>query len=188
MEIIQESHTLEWQTSTGVAETHPRPASSFPRVYISGRRQWCAPAEPPHPIPSSTPHFSPQQGLMLIQCPLAANLRHTHESSGTWGPSAWLQENQEEASLKQISSGKEVYCTRHPSRGCNVWQRVSQPQVTSNSYNTWCVGCLHLMGLCLLSCWQAETFHEDLNESLGDWIFLKIYICFLLQQFSSVSV
>lgn len=59
----------------------------------------------------------------------------------------------------------------------NISHHLFQPQVTSNSYNTWCVGCLHLMGLCLLSRWQAETFHEDLNESLGVWTFLQIYIC-----------
>lgn len=100
MEIIQESHTLEWQTTTGVAETHPHPASSFPRVFISGGKQWCVPTEPPHPSPSSAPHFSPLQGLMLIQCPLVANLQRTHESSETWGPSAWLQENQEDVALK----------------------------------------------------------------------------------------
>lgn len=100
MEIIQESHTLEWQTTTGVSETHPHPVSSFPRVFISERRQWCVPTEPPHPTPSSTPHPRPQQGLMLVQCPLVANMRHRHQSSGTWGPSARLQENQENVALK----------------------------------------------------------------------------------------
>jgi len=49
------------------------------------------------------------------------------------------------------------------------FQSLFQPQVTSNSHNIWCVGCLHLTGLLLLSHLQAETFHEGLNESLGSW-------------------
>lgn len=58
-----------------------------------------------------------------------------------------------------------------------ISHHLFQPQVTSNSYNTQSIGFLHLMGLCLLSLWQAETFHEGLNESLEDWTFLQIYIC-----------
>lgn len=58
-----------------------------------------------------------------------------------------------------------------------ISHHLFQPQVSSNSCNVWCIGRLHLMGLCLLSHWQAETFNEDLNESLGEWTFLQIYIC-----------
>lgn len=56
-----------------------------------------------------------------------------------------------------------------------ISHHLFQPQVTSNSYNAWCIGRLCPMGLYLLSHWQAETFHEDLNESLGDSA--NIYLC-----------
>lgn len=57
-----------------------------------------------------------------------------------------------------------------------VSRHLFQPQVTSNSRNIWCVGCLHLTGLCLLSHWRAETFHTGSNESLGAWTFVQTYI------------
>ena len=57
-----------------------------------------------------------------------------------------------------------------------ISRHLFQPRVTSNSCNIWCVGRLHLTGLCLLSHWRAETFHEGSNESLGAWTFVQTCI------------
>lgn len=105
MENVYKSRSLEWQTTAGAAKTPPppsppHPVSSFPRLFLSGRRQWCGPTEPTPP--SSTPP---------VQLPARSHVDSVSSSGKAavqagqqWGRgsplAAWLQDNQQNGTLE----------------------------------------------------------------------------------------